>query len=211
MPLSRISGLGVYSESETPSAAPARASAPPAESEQPRTDREQPTTQPVGTSPVQAPPQPTTRTAQSVAPPRVEPTTIYGYTGAAWDQPLDAASAYVLVSRISEHIGTRGLDSKLLFSSQAPALSATASGRLIRALLATLPNMSENQEAAERQFEEELQFADVYSLVALLKWVLARVGRVVAERPFGGDATADLALYPAWLCAVAGVLFLARL
>ncbi|WFD36618.1 hypothetical protein MCUN1_003503 [Malassezia cuniculi] len=131
----------------------------------------------------------------AVVPPRVEPTTIYGYTGAAWDQALDPATAYVFVSRIAEHIRSRGLDTKLLFSSQAQGLSATGSGRLIRALLATLPNAEGDHDAAERQFEEELQFADMYSLVALLKWVLARIGRVIAERPVHGDASADLVLH----------------
>ena len=120
--------------------------------------------------------------------------TIYGYTGLSWEQPLDTATALPLVQRITRHIVKHDLDVPLLFSSQALDLSAHSTANLVRALLATITVQADSAdpaaefEAADHALEEEMRFANVHDLVALLKWVLARIGRVVAERMAHGNS-----------------------
>ena len=107
------------------------------------------------------------------------PATVYGYTGEAWDQLIDMEMATAYVIRIVERIRTFGVDMPLILSSMAMDLSAADTKRLIRTVIDTLRSPSTQ---ADRAFHEELKFASVHSLVALLKWILARVGCVVAER-----------------------------
>ncbi|WFD18713.1 hypothetical protein MCAP1_000922 [Malassezia caprae] len=107
---------------------------------------------------------------------------VYGYTGLAWEHQLDMEVATAYVIRTIERIRALGVDSPLLLSSMAVDLSASDSVRLIRTVVDSLSAPSAE---ADRALDQELQFANVYSLVALLKWVLARIGRVVAERAPG--------------------------
>ncbi|WFC94987.1 hypothetical protein MBRA1_001626 [Malassezia brasiliensis] len=138
------------------------------------------------------------RSVQVLEVPQVEPVTLYGYTGLAWEHPMDVEEAYPVVVRILEQIRARGIDAPLLLSSMALDLSASASTKLVRALLATYSTTEEADANAAQVFAEELRFANVYNLVALLKWVLARVGCVVAVRSATEDgvgARADLVLH----------------
>lgn len=129
-----------------------------------------------------------------VQPASTKPMAIYGYTGVSWEQPLDTATALPLVQRITRHIVKHDLDVPLLFSSQALDLSAHSTANLVRALLATITVQADSADpaadfdAADSALEEELRFANVHDLVALLKWVLARIGRVVAERMAHGTS-----------------------
>ncbi|PKI83757.1 hypothetical protein MVES_002375 [Malassezia vespertilionis] len=108
---------------------------------------------------------------------------VYGYAGYAWEHPMSVEEVATVAARVIAQIRTHGVDSPLLLSSMAPDLSATGTTTLIHALLATYSTDKEMDPAASRAFEDALQFANVYELVALLKWVLARIGCVVAERP----------------------------
>ncbi|WFD26314.1 hypothetical protein MNAN1_001293 [Malassezia nana] len=114
--------------------------------------------------------------------PEMQPATVYGYTGLGWEHQLDMEVATAYVIRIMERIRALGVDAPLLLSSMAVDLSASDSVRLIRTVVESLHAPSAK---ADRALDQELQFANVYSLVALLKWVLARIGRVVAERAPG--------------------------
>ncbi|WFC98977.1 hypothetical protein MYAM1_001711 [Malassezia yamatoensis] len=120
--------------------------------------------------------------------PQLEPVTLYGYTAVAWEHPMDIEEAYPVVVRILDEIRARGADSAQLLSSMAGDLSASGSTKLIKALLATYGTSEEADPQAAETFAEELRFSNVYNLVALLKWVLARIGCVVAERPAPEDA-----------------------
>lgn len=104
---------------------------------------------------------------------------VYGYTGEAWDELLDMEVATAYVMRITARIRALGVDVPQLLSSMAVDLSASETRRLIRAVVATLRSPTAE---ADKAFDEELQFANVHSLVALLKWVLARIGTVTAVR-----------------------------
>ena len=110
----------------------------------------------------------------------LKPLAPYGYTGMAWEHQLDVPRATVYVRRITEQIKAHGVDAPLLLSSMALDLSAADVHKLIGALTETLVAPGA---AAEERLDEEMRFASVYSLAALLKWVLGRVGRVVAQRP----------------------------
>lgn len=104
---------------------------------------------------------------------------VYGYTGEAWEVLLDMEVATAYVMRITARIRALGVDVPQLLSSMAVDLSASETRRLIRAVVATLCSPTAE---ADKAFDEELQFANVHSLVALLKWVLARIGTVTAVR-----------------------------
>ncbi|WFD43068.1 hypothetical protein MPSI1_001720 [Malassezia psittaci] len=121
--------------------------------------------------------------------PQLEPVTLYGYTAVAWEHPMDIEEAYPVVVRILDEIRARGVASPQLLSSMAGSLSASRSTKLIKALLATYSTSEEADPQAAETFAEELRSSNVYNLVALLKWVLARIGCVVAERPAPEDAT----------------------
>lgn len=148
-----------------------------------------PASEPRAEAPASAEPPPTFGSATAVpdrgAPGRFLPeplrhsSVVYGYTGEAWDELLDMEVATAYVMRITARIRALGVDEPQLLSSMAVDLSASETRRLIRAVVATLRSPTAE---ADKAFDEELQFAHVLSLVALLKWVLARIGTVTAVR-----------------------------
>lgn len=150
-----------------------------------------PSTNPFLRSPVQPSSQQasqatTTTTSKPSQPP------VYGYTGKAWEQPLDLDLVTAYVVRLIKKLRQRGVEAPMLLSSMAVALSSSDTQRLLQAVIESLQRPSAN---AEKTLDQELQFAPVYSLVAVLKWMLARLGRVVAERSPPSEGTKPLVMY----------------
>ncbi|KAF8329758.1 uncharacterized protein EI90DRAFT_1341600 [Cantharellus anzutake] len=113
----------------------------------------------------------------------------YGYISTESDVFLGLDQANRLVDVVGKELNTRGLQTPLLFSTQALDVSAARVRSLIRTFLVTcqspnLPHSSAPRRSpmsatqAEAKWREELKFADPHALAMVLKWGLARIARV---------------------------------
>lgn len=101
-----------------------------------------------------------------IAPP-AQPTP-YGYTTIGWDKQMDVPQVAELVLMCGEQIRMRGLTSPLIFSSMALDLSHHNVTSLIRSFLSSPKGF----------YSSETKFANPHDLAAVIKWSLARIGRV---------------------------------
>ncbi|PWN52929.1 hypothetical protein IE53DRAFT_234828 [Violaceomyces palustris] len=126
--------------------------------------------------------------ASNEAPSR-PPSYVYGYTTEAWETQLDTKRVTDILEVCSEQIRNRGLDQPMIFSSMALDLSPHNMASLIRSYLgisasnptSPLP-VAPPRPAAEipKSFINEIKFANPHDLGAMIKWALARMGRVLA-------------------------------
>lgn len=105
-----------------------------------------------------------------------KPPYAYGYSTEGWHIQLEAARVLALLEACGEQIRSRGLDNPLIFSSMALDLSPTNVASLIRLFATTQPL----QRALPPAFLDEIRYANPHDLAALIKWGLARMGRVLA-------------------------------
>lgn len=93
---------------------------------------------------------------------------LYGYTIIGWDKQMNIPKVAELVLMCGEQIRMRGLDSPLIFSSMALDLSQHNVTSLIRSYLTSPKDF----------YASETKFANPHDLAAVVKWALARLGRV---------------------------------
>ncbi|CEH17062.1 Rho GTPase-activating protein domain [Ceraceosorus bombacis] len=125
---------------------------------------------------------------------QVEPYT-YGYAHEGWDTQLDAAQVADLVMACGDQIRRRGIDSPLIFSSMALDVSPSNTGSLIKSYLAGLNDSDRNAsqttitgradgtaqpESLPSRFLDEIRFANPHDLATVIKWAMARMGRIFA-------------------------------
>ncbi|GAC98882.1 hypothetical protein PHSY_006477 [Pseudozyma hubeiensis SY62] len=101
---------------------------------------------------------------------------VYGYTTEAWHDHLTAARVHALLETCAEQIRSRGLDNPLIFSSMALDLSPVNVASLIKLFSPS----TAGQRAPPPAFLEEVRYANPHDLAAVIKWALARLGRVLA-------------------------------
>lgn len=116
----------------------------------------------------------------------------YGYLSYRRNVVLGLDEVARLVDVVGNELGTRGLTTPFIFSSLALDVSSTAVKKLINAFLSTCRGM--RQEAAEREWREEVKFAGPHELGMCLRWGLARVVRIV-----GGQEVRGLLSYESYL------------
>ncbi|UZJ53798.1 hypothetical protein CBS101457_003118 [Exobasidium rhododendri] len=94
----------------------------------------------------------------------------YGYTTVGWDIQIEVSRAVEIVLACGEQIRARGLDSPLIFSSMALDLSSHNITSLLQSYINS-PTLF---------FSSDVKFANAHDLAAVIKWTLARVGRIVS-------------------------------